>query len=245
MKYFDIYGENYYLRFNNNKKYFSKFGIITGIISFINFGIYIIIQINEIFSHKKFTIISNRKKSELIKVNVKNINFILSINNEYLEYINLNSSYFDIKLNYNIYNFQNMNFTQEEIKGKLVNDSLYLKHFDLDKNYYLQGNLGQGFMSFLSITIDKCKNNNCMKEKEINEVIEKSSLLIIYNEINIDNFNYSNPLQMNFKIEIIPLSKYYNKIFNYYFEQKYFISENGIFSKKIIHFITIFQKNLI
>ena len=44
--------------------------------------------------------ISNRKKSELIKVNVKNINFIISINNEYLENININSSYFNIKLKY-------------------------------------------------------------------------------------------------------------------------------------------------
>ena len=62
MKYFDIYGENYYLRFNNNEKYFSKFGIIIGLFSFIFFGIYIIIQINDIFSHKKFNLITNRKK---------------------------------------------------------------------------------------------------------------------------------------------------------------------------------------
>ena len=100
MKYFDIYGENYYLRFNNSEKYFSKFGLIFGIISFIFFGIYIIIELNEIISHKKFNMISNRKKSELTKVNVKNINFIISINNEFLENININSSYFNIKLKY-------------------------------------------------------------------------------------------------------------------------------------------------
>ena len=44
--------------------------------------------------------ISNRKKSELTKINVKNINFIISINNEFLENININSSYFNIKLKY-------------------------------------------------------------------------------------------------------------------------------------------------
>ena len=241
MKYFDIYGEKYYLRFNNNEKYFSKLGIITGIISFIFFGIFIIIQTNEIFSHKKFNIISNRKKSELIKVNVKNINFFLSINNE-LEYINLNSSYFDIKLKYNFYNLQNLNFTQEEIKGNFVND--YIKYFELDKNYYLQGNFGQSSMSYLSITIDKCRNNNCMKEKKINEIIEKSNLILFFNENNIDNFNYSNPLQMSLKIETIPISNYYNKIYNYYFLNiKILFQKTEFLVKKIILFIIIFQKN--
>ena len=82
------------------------------------------------------------------------------------------------------------------------------------------------------------------ERKKINEIIEKSNLIFIFNENNIDNFNYSNPLQMSSKIETIPISNYYNKIYNYYFEQKYFISENGIFSKKNYSFYYYISKEL-
>ena len=125
-----------------------------------------------------------------------------------------------------------------------MNDSLgikYIKNFYLEKNYYLKGRLGQNFMSYLAITVDKCKNNNCMKEKEINEIIEKSNLIFIFNETNVDNFNYSNPLQMSSKIETIPISNINNKIYNYYFEQKNFISKE-IFSKKNYSFYNYISK---
>jgi len=82
------------------------------------------------------------------------------------------------------------------------------------------------------------------ERKKINEIIEKSNLIFIFNENNIDNFNYSNPLQMSLKIETIPISNYYNKIYNYYFEHKNFISENGIFSKKNYSFYYYISKEL-
>jgi hypothetical protein len=246
MKYFDIYGENYYLRFNNNEKYFSKFGIIIGLFSFIFFGIYIIIQINDILSHKKFNLITNRKKSDLSIVNLKNINFLININDEDSEIININSSYFDIKLAYYTYDLKNLNYSLEEIKDNSVNDSSgikYIKNFYLEKNYYLQGRFGQNFMSYLTITVDKCRKNNCINEKELNEIIKNSRLNIFYNEIVVDNFNYSNPLQFSLKFESIPLSNNFNKIYNYFFEQTNFISENGIFNKKNYTFYNYISKD--
>ncbi len=246
MKYFDIYGENYYLRFNNNEKYFSNFGIIIGLFSFIFFGIYIIIQINDILSHKKFNLITNRKKNDLASVNLKNINFLININDEHSEIININSSYFDIKLEYYTCDFKNLNYSLEEIKDNSVNDSSgikYIKNFYLEKNYYLQGRFGQNFMSYLTITVDKCRKNNCINEKELNEIIKNSRLNIFYNEIEVDNFNYSNPLQFSLKFETIPLSNNFNEIYNFFFEQTNFISENEIFNKKNYTFYNYISKD--
>ena len=252
--YFDIYGSNINLYYKNNKIFKTKIGAILGIISIIIFLFIFFYLFSFLFKRKQFNIINNYEMNLNSSINFNNVPFFFGLINKNGEVINYNKNVF----NFYLYYFEQIidsNFNAKQIRTTLnlseCDKNIHFKDYiDIFQIYtkeqiskficisknnidlILKGNIDSNIYTKIILTIEKCVNttnySECYDSNTINSILESINLYYGYLGYNIDHFSFKNPLKRELRYKILPLSNYFKKKFQFFFNHCKYQSDNGL-----------------
>ena len=252
--YFDIYGSNINLYYKNNKIFKTKIGAILGIISIIIFLFIFFYLFSFLFKRKQFNIINNYEMNLNSSINFNNVPFFFGLINKNGEVINYNKNVF----NFYLYYFEQIidsNFNAKQIRTTLnlseCDKNIHFKDYiDIFQIYtkeqiskficisknnidlILKGNIDSNIYTKIILTIEKCVNttnySECYDSNTINSILESINLYYGYLGYNIDHFSFKNPLKRELRYKILPISNYFKKKFQFFFNHCKYQSDNGL-----------------
>jgi len=109
---------------------------------------------------------------------------------------------------------------------------------DLSDETIIEGIINEDLsQKFLTISLYRCvnssaNNNNCLSNDVINKILDKSQFVLRMPNFYFDNNDNANPGNAYIKRDIINLNSYSLKVFNYYFKQILYNTDNGLFFTK-------------
>ena len=230
----DFYKFKFHLMFKKKNKYNSKLGSLASLISIISYIIIIIFNLKNLFLRKNFYMISlshynidtkiyfndtlmifsfiNSNGENLLN-NTKLINFSILYNNGKE---NINIEYSTSICEKYIKNYKTRNFSEEFQCGYLNNIILKGRSHEEDYNYLL-------------FSINICNENNCYDKEEIKSKLSNSYFYLFFPEYETNHYNYSNPVNLLYNQKIFHFSYDFNKIYEYFFSDMFYFSDDGIF----------------
>ena len=243
---FDLYAQTFPLRFKKEKSYKSRIGLSFAIISIIIFVTLLIKGLITIFNRENFSIVEEIKYVDLPKTNFSNIPILIHLQN--LDNGNdytFNTSIFNISLTSNLYEYidEEIQYSKENIPLVNCQSSIFLeRYFDFydfnllneylcplyNDNLFLEGDFSDSStVHYLTLKISKCNNNNCINN--IENIIDRIKL-VFYIKINYPDYHiYKTPIKHYYKSYQIKLSDLQSKDISYYFYQKNFTTNDGLF----------------
>ena len=253
--YFDIYGSNINLYYKNNKIFKTKIGSILGIISIIIFVFIFFYLFSFLFKRNIFNIINNYEINLDSSINFNNVPVFFGLINKNGEVIKYNKKVFTFYLHYfeqiihsNLDAIQNITTLNLSECNKNIHFKDYTKIFQnytneqiskfmcISKNnnidLILKGNVDSNIFSKIILTIEKCVNttnySECYDSNTINSILDNSKLYFGYLGYNINHFSYKNPLKRELRYKLLPLSNYFYKKFNFFYNHCKYQSDNGL-----------------
>ena len=259
----NIYGLSFPLRYRKSEKYSTISGILFSILTFLIVIAITIMYSLDLINHTGFNIMLNYtpilKKTN---IDFSKIPFMIGFVNWSRSHQKLNSSYLSLTFDRNVHNtFLNNDgiYVMERLstpiklevcnpkihyigKNEFMNDFEYEKFLCpyKDQNLSISGRFGDNINGYdiLEIHLNKCENSSnnlfyCKSNEEIDEYIKNSYLEIIYLSQSPEHNNYNYPIAEFVKNELYVVAKGNTKRYYHYFSLAEYISDNGIFFKKL------------
>ena len=267
---YDLYGLDFPIRYQSQRKASTLISKILSIISYIILLILIILYIIEIYYHTNLNVIICQKYLfENVFIDFSEIPILIGIKNNFNEIQEIDNNYYSLKIetNENIPYFKNgirniyNNITNIELekcnknllKNQFLNqisaqDINYLYCIKPNQNLTFYGKYSDFLYGFKSIDIillkcnNETNNNKCKSEKEINEKLHNHYLFFYYISHKVNHLNISNPIQTLLKYEQFLISQNFIKYYYYsILPSIYTTMNNFIFSRSKEYFFYEFN----
>ena len=264
-----LFGLDFHLLYKKEKKYSTNFDICLSFLFLIFFISISIIYIKELLDTSNMTVIRNDipiKNKEAIDLSFNPI--IIEFSNASRLRDNLDNSYISMKIykvQHNIINYRLVRI-QDELEYEICNISNFPKNFShsfqISNNSYClkkgqnltiagrYGDFAHGF-DIIEIHFFRCQNSStsktiCKSEKEINDLVSNSYIMINYLTWSIDHLNVSNPINPISYSELFVNSLGTVKRYFYYFSPSVYNSDHGLIlnSNKVYQFYEFKNKYL-
>ena len=227
--YSDIYAFGFHLMFQKKAKFYTLLGGISGFFSIIFFVIIIIVYFINLFKRNNFSIVSIIEKNYQTPIYLNHtkimFGFIDSNGNDIIN----DRKLLKINLNYFSYN-------QPILELPLENCDSYSEILFKKMNYFYCADLNHLKLmekeyeidySFIYFSIEKCNDDDCYDDLEIEEKLEKAMFYLYIPDYEINHFNFSYPIkQINTLYSLQFHSKFY-KIYEFKYSLINYSTDNG------------------
>ena len=249
----NIYGLPFSIRYKNRSTYTSKTGIMLSIFSIALFTGFIFHYFLQLINHTSFTVLHCNDRRNYHSINLTDIPVMFGFINTSSKFISINEELFSLSVfikTLNPFNSNGSEFIYSRIELENCLNSEYRKKYpemekyDLTKftcikpnqSIILYGRYGDSINGFRSLNLyfGQCISEECLKKNlsEFNDVLYNLYLTVVYLSDGIEHYNYTHPLNKEFRIETFEINPLSFKKYIYYFSSLVYMSNNHIIFNK-------------